>query len=963
MNTILKSLTKKFAIFTAILIVSGFFVTPAAFAATGYTVSSIAVSAQSGSLTYGTGGSVTYTVTVNSAGNGQSTTATLGILGLPAGASGSFSPATVTVDGNPQTSTLTITTTATTPAGSSTFTVNNNLNSVTGTGNFIIAAEPITVTVNPGQSKVYGADDPVFTYTSSDPAATFTGALSRDPGNDIGSYTITQGNLAVVGSNYIITSFVPDLFAIILDPDIALVAADKEALVADTIKGDNPDLDNIIQALTNPLPSSGLNGSAITWASDNPDVVSSDGQTIIQPAFTSGDATVIMTATISKGAQVATKAFTLTVLRLPASSDTVIMSLSEAYSVTTYEGGGGTITGVPFGTSRADLLAALTMSEAHQTWDSSGISDPVAAGNTLVVTAEDGMTTAIYTIAASAPSTPVNLQITPLSPTNNTQPTLSWDPVLADPVVTGYVVEIYDSSETEVVYLEVEGTSFTPSEPLNDDDYTWDVMAYNDAGYLNWSDVASFTIDTVGPSVTTLGDGTSDYYFPPAATADLVFSEALNSASKSAVQAALTAGADHIITYAWNEANTTLTVTGNADSTTTFANDVVVNVSDVAGNAATLLIVDSKLSETQTAPDSETGEAIANSTTPNIVITDPNQAVNITIDSGTTNPTIDVSSFITNGTGILPAITITSVNTNNATVEIPASATVTSADSAWNGLIAAPTVTTVTLPETSGQTKTLSTAIEIGFTGAKLSFDKAVRMLLPGQAGKNVGYIRTGIAFTEITNVCAADNQATGDALAVDGDCKIDADSDLVIWTKHFTSFATYTQTTNSTNNGSTGGGGGGSGGGDSAPSISAINAVVGETTATITWQTNEVSLSWIVFGTTTAYGQEVKTTTYLASHSVTLNNLSPETTYHYQIKAADVNGHESSYVDRNFTTLALSEKMKGDINKDNKINIFDFNDLIISWGDALTNLAADLDNNGKVDIFDFNLLMVNWAD
>jgi hypothetical protein len=34
-----------------------------------------------------------------------------------------------------------------------------------------------------------------------------------------------------------------------------------------------------------------------------------------------------------------------------------------------------------------------------------------------------------------------------------------------------------------------------------------------------------------------------------------------------------------------------------------------------------------------------------------------------------------------------------------------------------------------------------------------------------------------------------------------DGDCKIDAANglDLVIWTKHFTKFATYTQTTNST--------------------------------------------------------------------------------------------------------------------------------------------------------------------
>ena len=113
-----------------------------------------------------------------------------------------------------------------------------------------------------------------------------------------------------------------------------------------------------------------------------------------------------------------------------------------------------------------------------------------------------------------------------------------------------------------------------------------------------------------------------------------------------------------------------------------------------------------------------------------------------------------------------------------------------------------PTVTTVSLPPVLGETKTLSTAIEVGFSGAKLSFSKAVRLLLSNQAGKRAGYIRTGIDFTEITNTCASDDQTTGDALAADSECKIDVGSDLVIWTKHFTSFATYTQTVNRNNGG-----------------------------------------------------------------------------------------------------------------------------------------------------------------
>jgi parallel beta-helix repeat protein len=209
------------------------------------------------------------------------------------------------------------------------------------------------------------------------------------------------------------------------------------------------------------------------------------------------------------------------------------------------------------------------------------------------------------------------------------------------------------------------------------------------------------------------------------------------------------------------------------------------------------------LSNKTVVPD-DSGNATVTDENPEVIITDPAQATTVTINSGTTNPKIDVSAFITGGTGTLPKIDIASANANNVTVAIPASTQVTSEDTTWDGIIAAPTITTITLPTTSGQTKTLSTAIEVGFTGAKLSFDKAVRLLLPGQAGKRAGYVRTGTSFTEINDICSADSQDAGDALSADGDCKINVGSDLVIWTKHFTKFAAYTQTAN------TGGGGGG---------------------------------------------------------------------------------------------------------------------------------------------------------
>jgi len=196
----------------------------------------------------------------------------------------------------------------------------------------------------------------------------------------------------------------------------------------------------------------------------------------------------------------------------------------------------------------------------------------------------------------------------------------------------------------------------------------------------------------------------------------------------------------------------------------------------------------------QVVPD-DSGDVTVGNDTPEVLITNVTQPVTITVNSGTTNATVNVSSFITGGSGILPQI---SINSDKADIVIPASTTITSTDTSWAGIIAAPKVTTITLPETSGQTKTLSTAIEVGFSGTKLSFNKAVRILLPNQSGKRAGYTRDGgITLVEITNMCSTDN---GDALGVDQDCKIDVGTDLVIWTRHFTTFFAYTQTTNSSN-------------------------------------------------------------------------------------------------------------------------------------------------------------------
>ena len=80
---------------------------------------------------------------------------------------------------------------------------------------FSITAKPITVTVNAGQTKVYGTVDPLFTYSVSESLATgnaFAGALTRIAGENVGLYAIGLGTLSA-GGNYNI-NFVSKDFSI-----------------------------------------------------------------------------------------------------------------------------------------------------------------------------------------------------------------------------------------------------------------------------------------------------------------------------------------------------------------------------------------------------------------------------------------------------------------------------------------------------------------------------------------------------------------------------------------------------------------------------------------------------------------------------------------------------------------------------------------------------------------------------
>ena len=95
----------------------------------------------------------------------------------------------------------------------------------------------ITVTPDAGQSKTYGADDPMLTYTASGAVngetPAFSGKLERDAGVNAGSYAITGGTLALVDGS----GFTADNYTLELADEVVYFTIHRAAYGDRTVNG------------------------------------------------------------------------------------------------------------------------------------------------------------------------------------------------------------------------------------------------------------------------------------------------------------------------------------------------------------------------------------------------------------------------------------------------------------------------------------------------------------------------------------------------------------------------------------------------------------------------------------------------------------------------------------------------------------------------------------------------------
>ncbi|MEE9444578.1 MAG: fibronectin type III domain-containing protein, partial [Cocleimonas sp.] len=116
------------------------------------------------------------------------------------------------------------------------------------------------------------------------------------------------------------------------------------------------------------------------------------------------------------------------------------------------------------------------------------------------------------------------------------------------------------------------------------------------------------------------------------------------------------------------------------------------------------------------------------------------------------------------------------------------------------------------------------------------------------------------------------------------------------------------------------------------SPVISDIQVAVTNSTATITWKTNENSDSVVNYGLNNGYGLNVNNSSQKITHSITMTGLSSNTTYHYQVKSADNSNNTVSSEDKVFTTTdnstnSASGMVSDDFNRELNTNIWSFYD------------------------------------
>ncbi|MEK3911884.1 S-layer homology domain-containing protein [Paenibacillus sp. FSL H7-0331] len=257
-----------------------------------------------------------------------------------------------------------------------------------------------------------------------------------------------------------------------VSPDNADVNATKDALAIGYANGDSA---TSVKSNLN-LPTTGVNGTTVTWSSSNTAVVGNDG-TITRPT---ADTSVTLTATISKGSITATKAFTVLV-KATGNSETAVAASINALVIGYTSGDSATSVTQNLTLATTDAANGTTI-----TWSSS---NTAVVSNTGVVVrqAADTVVTLTATVSSGSNSGTKEFQVT----------------VKASNSVTTVTYLTYNTTAT------VSGSVYSGNSGLNNVGgvSAFHIAAGNAADYLivGFSENLSTTLDFSGATFTSNG--------------------------------------------------------------------------------------------------------------------------------------------------------------------------------------------------------------------------------------------------------------------------------------------------------------------------------------------------------------------------------------------------------------------------------------------------------------------------
>ena len=173
----------------------------------------------------------------------------------------------------------------------------NNYNGQLGIGNNVPSSVPVEVSG--------------LTDINEISAGGYHSAALKNDGTVLAWGCNTYGQLG--NSNVYFNVCIPSVMCTLSDAES--ISADSDSLVIGYATGDSAD--SVTQNLG--LPVTGANGTTISWSSTDTSVISAAGA-VTRPKYTSGNADITLTATISKGSSSTEKTFNVTVIKSPISN-------------------------------------------------------------------------------------------------------------------------------------------------------------------------------------------------------------------------------------------------------------------------------------------------------------------------------------------------------------------------------------------------------------------------------------------------------------------------------------------------------------------------------------------------------------------------------------------------------------------------------------------------------------------